>query len=711
MLRIQMAALHGQQSALAATIQGGLEDRMKGSFLNATRGVAALAAFLLGLSLPAGTRAEDNRQALHFFPERERNHHIWLKIMAFADAPIVGADVRVMLDGPRGLLLAEAKAATNSHGVFPARVWLPSIPGIEAIRDGNAREFELRRERPLIRISISGGTINGNPFLGRLAADLALTDPAHQILVVNPVTTLVSRVLDKRPDLKVRRAEELVRRFLNLPENYSLGLALRESSGYASPYFSPSVFMTEARDAGGVDAFVHLLHQELASASGTHPFRPPKALTSSQSNAASIIQAGLVAGLLDYAGSEGVSGLAGWALSLTGLVASGTSDGDIALLTEALVNLQSSIDNLSTQIAQLTLIVQAKSTQAQYVTITTQALTLANQVNDEENRLVYLSQDCPPVAAGGPQPPPPAPGSFCATEPQAIFTALNAEPIYSAYTNVEGFVRDNGTLGLEGMLHLYSLWLGQSKQFFRPADSTKMQALYDYWDGVLTQAADLQVELLHQQGEQQAGGAHLIAFMGNPDATPPTTGTFQADQAANLKLTFPPVPANYVISTQDPNHAMWALVPWVGNPGGSPPTGYPVDWKQQPACAYYSVAPALIYGQYSYPLPFPTYYGLDNWQWAPTKAQWQAAVSLAPTNGSVQWGAWLTQQTQTTGDESPASPGFFNCSGNSWVSTPSGTYLNINLVTNSFPSVPYSSPGVWYGVRPLDAGEQYYWYN
>jgi hypothetical protein len=87
----------------------------------------------------------------------------------------------------------------------------------------------------------------------------------------------------------------------------------------------------------------------------------------------------LITALLDYAGSKNVANLAGWALSLTGLVASGISDGDIVALTEALANLQSSIDSLSTQIAQLTLIVQAKSTEAQYTIITSQALTLANQ--------------------------------------------------------------------------------------------------------------------------------------------------------------------------------------------------------------------------------------------------------------------------------------------------------------------------------------------
>ena len=89
-----------------------------------------------------------------------------------------------------------------------------------------------------------------------------------------------------------------------------------------------------------------------------------------------------------------------------------------------------------------------------------------------------------------------------------------------------------------------------------------MQNLYDYWDGVLTQAADLKIELLHQQKEQDAGGATLIAFMGNPDATPPTTmGTFQIDQTANQALMWPAVPSGTLINTKD--KAMW-LLPYTG---------------------------------------------------------------------------------------------------------------------------------------------------
>ncbi len=243
----------------------------------------------------------------------------------------------------------------------------------------------------------------------------------------------------------------------------------------------------------------------------------------------------MYAGVLDYAGSENLYNTVGWALSLAGLVPTpDTIQTDIDAVTSALADLQSSVDNLSTQVSQLNSLVQAKSDQTLYYIITSQAQPFANDVYDEEDRLMFFAQDCPPLPAGS-TPAPPAPGSYCDGERADIMIDLGTQPMYSAYTNVESYVKDNNKannapLGLEGMLHLYSLWLGQSKQFFRPADSTKMQNLYDYWNGVLTQAADLKIERLHRLGEQNQGGNQLIAFMGNPNANPPTTGTFQADQ-------------------------------------------------------------------------------------------------------------------------------------------------------------------------------------
>ena len=148
-----------------------------------------------------------------------------------------------------------------------------------------------------------------------------LTNPAYQVVVVNPVTTLVSLVLDERPGLELNGAEAIVRRFLGLPANYSLGLALRQSSGYASPFFSPVAFMTAAQAAGGLDVFEHqLLHELLAnSAPQSFPFLGDPLNPYAQS---------LVTGALSYAGGQA----AGWVMAQTGLVTPGVTEADIMSL-------------------------------------------------------------------------------------------------------------------------------------------------------------------------------------------------------------------------------------------------------------------------------------------------------------------------------------------------------------------------------------------
>jgi hypothetical protein len=619
--------------------------------------------------------------------------------MAFTDAPVVGADVRVTLHGQ---LLADARAATNDQGVFPARIWRPWLLDEEA-RRANGRSF--------VRISISGGTIDGNPFLGHLTADVALTDPAHQILVVNPVTTLISRVLEERPELELDGAEALVRRFLKLPENYSLGLALRESSGYASPFFSPVAYMREARDAGGLDAFEHLLLQELRSPSARHPFRQPKLLGGEESSLAE----DLAKAALKAAGNQ----LAGWVMTQTGLATPDATQAGILALQQSLADLQSSVDALSTQVAQLTQLVKATATENLYNTITTAAQPIAVRVTTYESNINYFASVCPP-APESPVPPEPNPNQeWCDTWWPTYLNELEYSYQNTDYETLESYIKDNGTLGTAGMLHLYSLWLGQSKPFFRAADSTKMQNLYDYWDGVLTSAANLRMELFHYQRDQDtpAGEQQIINFIGNPDAVPPTTGVFQANETANLKLMFPPVPVDTqtggttVINTQD--HTMWSLVPWVHN---WPPAGNIATWSPQPVCQIFNEIPIYVNEIPTSPYYSALYAGVNNWNFAPSKAQWQAAVSLAPTDKSKTWGEWLTEQTQTTDTEMPSSNGFFNwnqqCSGGNgtWTSTwipPS--YWNVNLVTNSFAD--FTPNGPWYPVRTLAAGEQYYWYQ
>src|SRR5690349_9028985 len=120
---------------------------MKGKFVNSTVHAAGLAAFLLVLFLPAAARAQGNGQAAVQAAKHERDRPMWLRIEAFTDAPVVGANVRVSV---QGRLLVDANAATNGQGMFPARIWRPSLLD-KGARGADGRSF--------VRIDISGGTI------------------------------------------------------------------------------------------------------------------------------------------------------------------------------------------------------------------------------------------------------------------------------------------------------------------------------------------------------------------------------------------------------------------------------------------------------------------------------------------------------------------------------------------------------------------------
>jgi hypothetical protein len=657
------------------------------------RQAAVLAALLLALCPPGWTAAAGQAQSAERVTvppvwSRGQGHGRpveWLKLQVFTDAPVVGADVRVSVHGSQGRPLVEVQAATNNQGVVP--VALPSHPSF-------------------FRVSVSGGTTNGNPFLGHLSADVVLDDPAHQLVVVNPVTTLVSLVLDARPDLKLEGAEALVRQFLELPENYSLGMALRVSAGYRSRHFSPGILVAEAEAAGGLDAFLAVLLQELlGSPSAKHAFRSNLLGGTGTSLATSLAQ-----GALSYAGGQG----AGWVMQSAGIPTFGATTGSIAALQQALANLQSSVDDLSTKVDQLTQLVQSTATQTQYNTITTAAQPLAIKVSTVQDDLSFFAQWCPPLAEGSPQT---TPDDFCITQEPIVKQELINSYENKDYELLEGYIQDNGTLGTSGMLHLYSLWLAESKPFWRAADSTKMQTLYDYWDTILTLAANLRMELFHELGYQDSlgGQALLTSFMGDT-----TNGTFWANQAANSQLMKRPLTSGFVFVSTTPvsttsagrEYAMWSIYPW--NELLKP--AYPST-----TCNQHGYSPLVEFvPQY---VQLSEFAGFRDWQPNPTYPQWQALVKGGPTSTQGTLQNWLTTLTKADPPESPTSPGFFNevgCHSPAfpvWSQTKynSSAYWVIQLdkgSSNCF-KASCSGPGCpdnfdW-PARALASDEQYFW--
>jgi len=621
----------------------------------------------------------------------------WLRISAFTDLPLADGDVAVY--DTAGRLLFEKRHATNSQGVFPARVRaLPRDFRVTVAWDGH-RENDLRRRL------LAGFT---------LSADVENFDPAHGIVFVNPVTTIVSRVLDRsRGRLKLQQAQVLVRHFLGLPPNASLGAALREGKYFKSRYFSQKAFLAEAARYWGVEPFLHVLLLEmLAQPEKAHPFAG--APLGAPGGIVSFVAGNLAKGALSWAAGQGC----GWAAQSAGIIPKGATEEDIANLQQGLADLQSSVDELNKQMQALTQQLTAKIDASDYRTTLTPALALAAQIDGVESDLTYFAQGCPALTDTSTIPD--DSDVFCTSEKATIIGELNNVTILHSYETLSTYVLDNKALLFNGMIHQFSLLLGETVRFFRPADSTKVQNTFDYWDSVLTQAANLKVEQLHvNDAQDNVGGVKALTdFLGDVNANPPTQGAFQTTHNTELQLMFPAVPANTVINTKD--RMMWSI-------------DYPRVYSSQ--CYIY---------QGSYAIFFAPYPQLGSSVWDNQIPGWHSA-ELSDAQALIDgWSGsspmnWLIDQTKAEAPDYPTSSGFPNivdsCASGGWVWTQTWTghdqgdshiYDLLDLSTGAVNSkdgvasncitcnLTFNSPGtVWHWQiinRALPRGEQYYWY-
>jgi hypothetical protein len=501
--------------------------------------------FVTGAQAGAPGRSSFDRRRDDLF-QGGRRQPTWLRVSAFADLPLNFADVAIY--DARGRLLFKSRHATNSQGVFAAPVRaLPRDFRVTVTWDGY-------REQTLERLSLGRFT---------LSADEQNFDPVHDIVYVNAASTLVSRVLDAYPQMPLHRARALVRSFLGMPRNASLGVALREGKYFRSKYFSAATFLEEARQHGGIDALLDILRSDLsAQPDSTHLFAPAPA--GPLQGALSFVAENLAKGALSWAAGQGC----GWVAQSAGITTPGATAEDIANLQEGLANLQSSVDELSKQIQALTTQIFAKLTQTQYNQIVVPALALAAQVNGVEDDLTFFAQGCPAIPETGALSADAISSDLCTSQKATILAELSDVTINLSFETLSTYVLDNSAVAFNGLIHLCSQSLGESLTFFRPADSTKLQNMFDYWDSVQTQAANLKVELLHLNGAQDnpGGVAQLTSFLGDANANPPTQGQFQDTRNREAQLMFPAVPTGTVLYTSD--RTMWAT----DNPATTFPT-------------------------------------------------------------------------------------------------------------------------------------------
>lgn len=616
---------------------------------------------------------------------------IWLRISAFTNQPLAGADVAVY--STDGRLLFEKAHATNERGIYPVKLnHVPKDFRVVVAGDPNAQ-------------GNSSNLFNLGEMV--LSADVRNYNPERDVVYVNPVTTMVTGILLQRPDFGLRRAQARVRRFLAMPANASLGAALRETPRFHSDYFSESAFLIQANQHGGELYFeADLVNEMLDNPSATHSFPSVTVIN----KIAKFVGKSLAEGAFEWIAGSGV----GWVAESAGLVQPGATAEQVKQLQESLDSLQSSVDQLSKQLEQATQEILSELTKTQYLIIAQPAEGLASDVNVVEQNLDYYVQGCPPLPDDGTsQSEGPIPAEYCADWAIVIRSQLSDIRINGSYENLSKSLLDNPTLGTKGMIHLFSQSAAQSVRFFRPADSTRVQNMFDYWEGVEIQAANLKVELWHLIGAQDnpGGRKQLTDFLGNPELG--TTGTFQAIQAAEQALMFPPVPEGTVVDTK-------TKLMWLTN---IPSYSYPSQCPNFPGAV--DVHHGFTLG------PSFTYYKNTLVYTSPTLPQMQGLVDgwsgKAPTAM-----AWLVGQSKAVSPDSPTSKGFFNifnCGlgyGDKdyydyvWTTTNQGSssskysvYALMDMRNGSVPAkntVPYEHGNWLMLVRFLGQGEQYYWY-
>ncbi|MNS32191.1 hypothetical protein D3C72_642690 [compost metagenome] len=138
----------------------------------------------------------------------------------------------------------------------------PLAPAADASAEGHFA-LVLGAAATDFRIVATGGTLDGQPFEGELTAEVRGFDQATGARDVNLVTTLVHRYGQAHPALTPAAAEQAVRTYLGLPSD----------DGRDRLSFDAAAFLTAARGAGGLDAFLTQTVQAIAQG-GTRPYTP-----------------------------------------------------------------------------------------------------------------------------------------------------------------------------------------------------------------------------------------------------------------------------------------------------------------------------------------------------------------------------------------------------------------------------------------------------
>ena len=253
--------------------------------------------------------------------------------MARLDVPLAGASLDIV--DAKGKSLLEAPIAVSGNGLFFCTTPLPA-------------NFRL---------------VASSPTAGKVYREVRNHDGTPRMVGINVATHLLALYLDRYPTVALVTAEARVRNYLALPPGTSLDTGLDAQRGP----FSSQVFMREARNAGGFQAYSASLIDYIHAG-----VRRPYTLfdddeegggagTSFASTVFANVLGDLVAAPISAGIAYGANKLVGWLAGLMGFHLGGPSLKDISKQLDQVLD---ELSQLQQQISQQTLTLEYTTDQS-----------------------------------------------------------------------------------------------------------------------------------------------------------------------------------------------------------------------------------------------------------------------------------------------------------------------------------------------------------
>ncbi|MBN2241026.1 MAG: hypothetical protein JW712_14745 [Dehalococcoidales bacterium] len=388
------------------------------------------------------------------------------------------------------------------------------------------------------RIVTSGGTVNGIVFTSELKTDVQGFDSDKDVIFINLVTTIISAYRDLNPEIAVDDATTKVTSYLGIPEWVSTSAGLQVST----EYFSSLTFLNEARDNGGVDAFIKTIAGEIDqnTTSATRSFKSEGGGLLGGSNgllggAGTFIAKGLANGALSYVGGN----VLGWGLSMFGLGSEDKTAEELEKISKQIEQLQQSMDEMKQQLTEISHKLDSLESQMQqmgaqlsneikqtdYDTRVGQMISLINSIKSIKNQVTIFVSNPP-------------------TDPKVLDYQRT-----KIMTRIENEILNHGSdinsqltgIGMSTpLLKIWSQIVKNGKTFLSADDSATVQSQFDYFDNLQLWLTELVVEYYHAKAtNEEDGSAMYTAFVNDANDAVINYNTNRASQVALLLPALP----------------------------------------------------------------------------------------------------------------------------------------------------------------------------